>query len=81
MTMNGMQIILNGKPSPSKSPPLKGINPTNYPQLGYKQLPHHLWTIVNTNTGQPIGPKYTSENDLLQDLDRFADVLQLALSH
>lgn len=45
---------------------------TRFTQLGYKLEAPKQWSIYDLETGASIGPKYTSEIELLADLPRFA---------
>jgi hypothetical protein len=49
------------------------IKATRFPSLGYTCEAAKQWTIVDKQTSSPIGPKYTSKEELLADLPAFAE--------
>ena len=44
---------------------------TRYPELAYVRHAANLWRLIDTETGQPIGPLYRSRSELLADLSNF----------
>ncbi len=48
------------------------ITPTRFWGLGYKCEAPNTYSFYDTDTKASIGPKYTSENELLADVYRFA---------
>jgi len=45
---------------------------TRFDMLGYKREANKQWSFYDLATNASIGPKYTSELELLADLNRFA---------
>lgn len=45
---------------------------TRFSMLGYKYEAHKQWSFYDLTTNASIGPKYTSEIELLADTNRFA---------
>jgi hypothetical protein len=45
---------------------------TRFPQLGYKKIGRAGWLIFDLTTGGQIGSYYSSQIELLSDLERFA---------
>lgn len=44
---------------------------TRYPELAYVRHAANLWRLIDTETGQPIGPLYRSRSELLAGLSNF----------
>jgi hypothetical protein len=47
---------------------------TRYPNLYYQMIMPGCWKIIDSTTGQSVGPSYLTKDELLADLDRFAKV-------
>jgi hypothetical protein len=45
---------------------------TKHRQLGYCFTPPYFWRIIDLATQQPVGPRYSTQSELLADLDRYA---------
>jgi hypothetical protein len=45
---------------------------TKHRQLGYCFTPPYFWRYIDLATQQPVGPRYSTQVELLADLDRFA---------
>jgi hypothetical protein len=46
--------------------------PTRFPELAYRRDAPHIWRIVATEDGRPVGRPYFTRAELLADLDRHA---------
>src|SRR5215469_8444758 len=46
---------------------------TRFSELGYTHVEQGLWRFVATDGNAPVGPFYQSQNELLCDLDRYAE--------
>jgi len=49
------------------------LEPTQYDELCYEQVGAGLWRIIDASTGRVIGPHYDTREELLADLDHFAE--------
>lgn len=47
---------------------LEGVRPTRYAELGYKPDGPRNWRLVWMETGNTVGPNYTTKEELLADL-------------
>lgn len=47
---------------------------TRFAELNYRNVDRGLWRIVDVSTGSDIGPHYRTREELLSDLERFADL-------
>jgi hypothetical protein len=50
----------------------KNASPTRYAPLGFRQDFPKCWRIVDTDSGNSVGPQYGTRAELLADLERYA---------
>ncbi len=50
------------------------MKPTRFPELNYQRVIPGLWRFIDASTLATVGPHYSTERELLADMQRYAEL-------